>query len=126
LVLALTPAQHDTLITSSSTLSNNHGKHIVFKPIAYPPTTKHIHEDLLGIKFNKYELHIQGLDPNSNVPASIPTGVIVYSFNDEVFSSNDFATNTNIPQTIPDPTSARRAKFSLLCSLPIFCSLKSL
>ncbi|MFT5876002.1 MAG: hypothetical protein ACI8WT_005003, partial [Clostridium sp.] len=103
LVLALTPAQHDTLITSSNTLSNNHGKHIVFKDIPYPPTTKNRHKDLLGKPFYKYDLHIQGLNPDGSVPASIPTGVVVYSFDNESFSSDDFASNVNVPTTIPDP-----------------------
>ncbi len=104
LILALTAAQHDTLLTVSSNLSNLHARHLVFKEVGGT-----IHRDIIGIPFKKYELHIQGLDAEGEVPPSIASNIFVYSLNDYVFSSKEFTSNANITQivaelNIPDPT----------------------
>ncbi len=104
LVLALTAAQHDTLLSVSSGLSDLHGKHLVFVKVGGT-----IHKDVLGIPFKKYVLHVQGLDAAGNLPMAVSSNITVYSFNDYVFSSEEFTSNSNVAQTIaeinmPDPT----------------------
>jgi hypothetical protein len=104
LVLALTAAEHDTLLTLTASLSNNHGQFLMLDQQG------DVHRDGLGIQYRKYELKVQGLDASGTV-ATVTSTIVLYSFNGRVFASDAFATAANIPLALPDPNSLKPWKY---------------
>jgi hypothetical protein len=98
-LLALTTTQYNNLVTDADNANLSSRHPILIQFTANP----HLQEEN-GIEYQRYNLSLLGLDDTGKVKVVTPTTPIsVYSFDDYVLASHEYASTTVIPQGYPDP-----------------------
>ncbi len=97
--LGITNVQHAELLTAAQNagISNRHSVFIKILPFGHLPEQN-------GIKYGKHKLSVLGLNDEGVVTQATPaTDIFVYTFDDRILASNEFATPAAIPIGYPDP-----------------------